>query len=220
MSDFVAVLRNAIEGLNDNRPAIRQKIYERARLTLATRLESVGPAPEAVVERHKRVLEDAIAEVEGEYGQEPTEPVPEPPNIFDYSDKVPSRRDAALQIEEEGLEAPQPGANKDGPQNIGDVNELPNGSDLNPRDLARFEVRSEAKIPAYHQPSRELFFSTRPEPIELIAIGQISFTCVQEIKWANSSLCGLCQKWALCIDQTHCWHRGASANALALRHEA
>jgi hypothetical protein len=215
MSDFAAVLRNAIDGLNDNRPAIRQKIYERARLTLATRLESVGPAPEAVVERHKRVLEHAIAEVESEYGEQPTDPVP--PNLFDCWDKVPSRRDAALQIDEEGLEAPRLGANKEGPQNIGDINGLPNESDLNPLDLADFEVRGEATIPAYDQPLTELF-STGPEQIESIAIGQLSLTCVQEIAWAKSSLCGLCEKWALCIDQTHCWHRAASA--VALRHQA
>jgi len=89
MADFVAVLRHAIDGLNDNKLAIRQRIYERARLTVATRLELVGPPPVAVVERHKRVLEDAIAEVERAYGEEPTEPVAEPLSISDYSHKAP-----------------------------------------------------------------------------------------------------------------------------------
>jgi len=96
MADFVAVLRHAIDGLNDNKLAIRQRIYERARLTVATRLELVGPPPVAVVERHKRVLEDAIAEVERAYGEEPTEPVAEPLSISDYSHKAPPRRKATL----------------------------------------------------------------------------------------------------------------------------
>jgi hypothetical protein len=219
MADFVAVLRNAIDGLNDNRPAIRQRIYERARLTLTTRLELVDPPPEAVVERHKRVLEDAIAEVESAYREQPAEPVPEPPDISDYTDKAHPRRGVALQIEEEGLETPQAGMSEVGPQNVGDINGPPNGAGLNSLHLARFEVRSEANVLAYDQPFPEPSFSSRAEEIESIDIGQISLSCVQEIAWANSSLCGVCKKWALCIDQTHCWHREGPANAVVLRQQ-
>ena len=28
-----------------------------------------------------------------------------------------------------------------------------------------------------------------------------------QLGWSSSSVCGLCHRWALCIDQTHCWNR-------------
>jgi len=31
-----------------------------------------------------------------------------------------------------------------------------------------------------------------------------------QLGWTSSSVCGLCNRWALCIDQTHCWNRTQS----------
>jgi hypothetical protein len=31
--------------------------------------------------------------------------------------------------------------------------------------------------------------------------------CAHELRWAESSICAVCHKWAMCIDQTHCWQR-------------
>jgi hypothetical protein len=69
MADFVAVLRKTIEGLPDNSPAMRGKVYEKARATVAAKLAAIDPPPPAAVAaRQKEVLEEAIREVEADYG--------------------------------------------------------------------------------------------------------------------------------------------------------
>lgn len=68
MADFVAVLKKTIDGLGDNTPELRQKVYEKARATIAAKIAAITPAPPAlVVERQNKALEDAIAVVESSY---------------------------------------------------------------------------------------------------------------------------------------------------------
>lgn len=68
MADFVAVLRKTIGALGDNTPAMREKVYEKARATIEAKLAALNPPPPpAAVERQRRALEDAIAAVRAEY---------------------------------------------------------------------------------------------------------------------------------------------------------
>lgn len=69
MADFVAVLRKTLDGLNDTSAPMREKVYDRARATIASKLTAMNPplAP-LVVERQKRALEDAILEIEKGFG--------------------------------------------------------------------------------------------------------------------------------------------------------
>lgn len=68
MADFVAVLRKTIDGLGDTAPAMRQKVYEKARATVTAKLAAINPPPPAaVIERQKKSLEDAIATIEADY---------------------------------------------------------------------------------------------------------------------------------------------------------
>ena len=68
MADFVAVLKKTIDGLGENTPAMREKVYQKARSTVAAKLAAITPPPPAAVaERQKRALEDAIAAVESSY---------------------------------------------------------------------------------------------------------------------------------------------------------
>lgn len=68
MADFVAVLRKTIGGLGETSPEIRQKVYAKARDTIAAKLAAIDPPPPAVViERQNKALEDAIAVVEADY---------------------------------------------------------------------------------------------------------------------------------------------------------
>ncbi len=83
MADFVAVLRKTIDGLADNTPAMREKVYEKARATVAAKLAAISPPPAAAVaDRQKQVLEDAISQVEAGYAGRSADPFAELENVF------------------------------------------------------------------------------------------------------------------------------------------
>src|SRR6185312_9564083 len=86
MADFVAVLKKTIDGLDEANPEVRRKVYDKARITIAAKLNQINPPPPAAVaERQKKALEDAIQKVEAEYAAaeaEGGEPVDELEAIF------------------------------------------------------------------------------------------------------------------------------------------
>lgn len=85
MSDFVAVLKKTLEGLGETSPEMRQRVYGKARSTIAAKLAGMNPPPpRAVAERQHKALEDAIAEVERSYvpRQAPAEPLDELENVL------------------------------------------------------------------------------------------------------------------------------------------
>ena len=68
MADFVAVLKKTIEGLNANTPEMRERVYRKARDTVAAKLAAINPPPsQIVVDRQRKALEDAISAVEASY---------------------------------------------------------------------------------------------------------------------------------------------------------
>ncbi|TCL65118.1 hypothetical protein [Rhizobium sp. BK251] len=70
MADFVAVIRRAVDGLSENTPEMRVKVYERARGAVQRQLESMKPRPpEHMLQRQLEKLEAAIREVEGEHAE-------------------------------------------------------------------------------------------------------------------------------------------------------
>ncbi|HWT58104.1 MAG TPA: hypothetical protein VN284_09660, partial [Rhizobium sp.] len=70
MADFIAVIRRAVDGLAENTPEMRVKVYERARGAVQRQLENMKPRPpEAMLQRQLEKLEAAIREVEGEHGE-------------------------------------------------------------------------------------------------------------------------------------------------------
>ncbi|TYR34656.1 hypothetical protein FY036_04705 [Mesorhizobium microcysteis] len=70
MADFVAVLRKTIGALGDNTPEMREKVYDKARTTIDAKLAAINPAPpQAVIDRQKKALEDAIAVVRADYAE-------------------------------------------------------------------------------------------------------------------------------------------------------
>ncbi|UXN62431.1 transcriptional regulator [Phyllobacterium zundukense] len=77
MADFVAVLRKTIDGLADPTPALRQRVYAKARATIEQKLVTLN-APEAVATRQIKALEDAIAEVESDFAPAVEDRIPEP----------------------------------------------------------------------------------------------------------------------------------------------
>jgi hypothetical protein len=68
MADFVAVIRRAVDGLTDNNPEMRVKVYEKARSAVVRQLENMNPRPpEAMFKRQLDKLDDAIRQVEEEH---------------------------------------------------------------------------------------------------------------------------------------------------------
>jgi hypothetical protein len=70
MADFVAVIRRAVDGLTDNTPEMRVKVYDKARSAVVRQLENMNPRPpEAMFKRQLDKLDDAIRLVEEEHSE-------------------------------------------------------------------------------------------------------------------------------------------------------
>ncbi|AJD42289.1 ribonuclease E domain-containing protein [Rhizobium gallicum bv. gallicum R602sp] len=70
MADFIAVIRRAVDGLAENTPEMRTKVYERARGAVQRQLENMKPRPpEAMLQRQLDKLDAAIREVEAEHSE-------------------------------------------------------------------------------------------------------------------------------------------------------
>ncbi|NLS15348.1 hypothetical protein HGP16_02105 [Rhizobium sp. P40RR-XXII] len=87
MADFVAVIRRAVDGLAENTPEMRVKVYDRARGAVQRQLESMKPRPpEEMLRRQLDKLEAAIVEVEAEHAEAlpgAEEPVAEAPAVHE-----------------------------------------------------------------------------------------------------------------------------------------
>ncbi len=70
MADFVAVIRKAVDGLANNTPENRAKVYDKARSAVVRQLENMKPRPpEELLRRQIAKLDAAIAEVDSEYAE-------------------------------------------------------------------------------------------------------------------------------------------------------
>ncbi|MCV9998544.1 hypothetical protein OE766_09815 [Pararhizobium sp. YC-54] len=70
MADFVAVIRRTVDGLSDNVPEMRAKVYDKARGAVRRQLESMKPRPsDEMIERQMIKLEAAINEVEDDHAE-------------------------------------------------------------------------------------------------------------------------------------------------------
>lgn len=102
MANFSAVLRKTIDGLENPTPALRQRVYAKARATIEQKLTAANAGPEAA-ERQRRILEEAIAEVEQDYGEKLTEPAPA--EASEPKPKEPVEKPAAAPLEPREPEA-------------------------------------------------------------------------------------------------------------------
>ncbi len=83
MADFIAVIRRAVDGLSDNTPEMRIRVYDRARTAVQRQLDNMKPRPaDDVIARQLDKLDEAIAAIESEFSgappAEPPAPVPAP----------------------------------------------------------------------------------------------------------------------------------------------
>ncbi|QQM30217.1 hypothetical protein JET14_18405 [Martelella lutilitoris] len=70
MADFTAVIRRAVEGLPEQSPELRARVYEKARSAVIRQMENMSPPPpEALIKRQIDKIDAAIAEVESEFAE-------------------------------------------------------------------------------------------------------------------------------------------------------
>jgi len=82
MADFVAVLKKTLDSMGETTPAIRQRVYEKARQTVGAKLAAINPPPPpSVADRQRRALEDAIASIEKGYAAS-SDPLSELEDVF------------------------------------------------------------------------------------------------------------------------------------------
>ena len=98
MADYQSLLTRAVAHLpNASVAAARQTIYDRARSALVTQLRSLRPPlPDSDIEREERALDNAIAQVEQQFGQPnaPEEALPDAPISPAASIRTGSRADS------------------------------------------------------------------------------------------------------------------------------
>ncbi|MCD2174216.1 hypothetical protein [Rhizobium sp. C4] len=72
MADFIAVIRRAVDGLSDNTPEMRIRVYDRARSAVQRQLDNMKPRPaDDVIARQLEKLDEAIATIEREFSGAP-----------------------------------------------------------------------------------------------------------------------------------------------------
>ena len=70
MADFVAVIRRTVDGLSENTPEMRDRVYEKARAAVRRQLENMNPRPsDDMINRQLAKLENAITEVDSEFAE-------------------------------------------------------------------------------------------------------------------------------------------------------
>lgn len=111
MADFVAVIRRAVDGLTDNTPEMRVRVYEKARGAVVRQLENMNPRPpEAMFKRQLDKLDAAIHQVEEENGEAvPAEAAPaEAPVEAAPAVAAVAEHAAVVEHAAEPVSAPQP----------------------------------------------------------------------------------------------------------------
>ncbi|WP_018235514.1 hypothetical protein [Ensifer sp. BR816] len=107
MADFVAVIRRTVDGLSENNPEMRGRVYEKARSAVRRQLENMTPRPsDDMINRQLNKLEAAITEVESEHAEalpaiEETE-APETPEVLEPAAvEAPAEQEPALPVSPE-----------------------------------------------------------------------------------------------------------------------
>ncbi|MBB3541183.1 MULTISPECIES: hypothetical protein [unclassified Rhizobium] len=135
MADFIAVIRRAVDGLSENTPEMRVKVYERARGAVQRQLENMKPRPpEAMLQRQLEKLEAAIREVEAE-----------------HAEAVPSADDVAAAAAPEVETAHEPEATAPEPVAAEPTVDEP----ADETSVHQEHVEAEEPAPAYQEPREE-----------------------------------------------------------------
>ncbi|WP_137131687.1 hypothetical protein [Rhizobium sp. FY34] len=179
MADFVAVIRRAVDGLANNTPEMRVRVYDKARSAVQRQLENMKPRPsDDMLRRQLDKLEAAIVEVEAEHAEampalavpvaaaslapevyEPEPPqAPEPEPVAReqqvYAEETYAEPSAAVEQEPSAYAEPEPLAPQPAYAAPYDSAELPVTEDA-PAVEAVPEPEPLSAIPDYAEPAEE-----------------------------------------------------------------
>ena len=74
MADIATVIRKTIDGLPVNSPAIRQKVYERARSAILSKLEGRDPRPaQEAIDKQMKDADEFVDQLKAATGPGPLE---------------------------------------------------------------------------------------------------------------------------------------------------
>ena len=185
MADFVAVIRRAVDGLTDNTPEMRIKVYERARGAVVRQLENMKPRPpEAMFKRQLDKLDAAIQQVEEENGEAlspeaaPAE-IPAPAEAFQQPESVAEPVNEEARHAEPAHEAPveatpveQPSYHQDAAAEEAAYQQPAYAEAAAPEPLhhnepAQAEMQGDAV--AYDAPVQPVYAEAEPEPVQTLA---------------------------------------------------
>ncbi|WP_180900109.1 hypothetical protein [Martelella soudanensis] len=136
MADFTAVIRRAVEGLPEQSPELRARVYDKARSAVVRQMENMNPPPpEAMIKRQIDKIDAAIAEVES-----------------DFAVALPSDEEEIAEVEAFGDEAPvedyaEPEAPAEEPYPTEEPYDEPPADEVAPEPEAEFEPEPEPEQP-------------------------------------------------------------------------
>ncbi|WP_416795638.1 hypothetical protein [Ciceribacter azotifigens] len=155
MADFISVIRRAVDGLSNNTPEMRAKVYEKARSAVARQLENMSPRPpEEMLRRQMDKLEAAIQEVEAEH----IEALPEEPEAALLEEELGIAPAAAAHAEPE----PEPEAYQ---EPVAEEDHAPHEAYAEPAE-EQPEEEAEAETPLHEEPAAPVSPAYAPEPAE------------------------------------------------------
>ena len=174
MADFVAVIRRAVDGLANNTPEMRVRVYEKARSAVQRQLENMKPRPsDDMLRRQLDKLEAAIVEVEAEHAEAlPTLDASVPADVYEPEpaqapepEPVPSVVNADPHTEE-GAAAAEPLYQQE-PEQQPDVAYEPPSSDADvaPQQPAYEEEPYQAPLNEHVQTDQPEQLHAAPEPV-------------------------------------------------------
>lgn len=156
MADFVAVIRRAVDGLANNTPEMRVKVYDKARSAVVRQLESMKPRPpEALFQRQIAKLEEAIAEVEAEHAEALPAEDAAAPAVVTEPEPVPAPVEAAAAeapVSEEPAQEEEPAPPQEEPAATEQPQEWAEPAPAEPQHDEP-QPEEAAAEPAYEQPA-------------------------------------------------------------------
>lgn len=157
MADFISVIRRAVDGLSNNTPEMRAKVYEKARSAVARQLENMSPRPpEEMLRRQMDKLEAAIQEVEAEH----IEALPEEPEAAMLEEALGIAPAAAAHAEPEPEPEPEPEAYQ---EPVAEEGHAPHEAYAEP---AEEQAEEEAEAELYEEPAAPVSPAYAVEPAE------------------------------------------------------